>query len=150
VTGGWPGVDEWVARGFAEKATSLDLALEDALIQVVVKNDEPAFTAGQLVFVSKGDDEWYEPIRRANVVLLLGGVGGTWETAECAARTNTPVLPLADTGGDAKKYYLHMLKHWHDFQWLGLTEKQFQQLGRPATAAMKAAVDLALKVTKTP
>lgn len=146
VTGGWRGVDEWVARSFAETAHKLQAPLEDALVQVVVKSDEPAFAAGQLVFVSKGAEEWDEPIRRAGVVLLLGGLGGTRKTGQRALKMRRPVLPIADTGGDAKAVYLQMLRDWHNLNWMGLSEKEFQQLGRPASSAIGAAVELAQRV----
>lgn len=149
VTGGWPGVDEWVARGFSEAASRFKVPLEDVLVQVVVKDEEPAFPAGQLVFVNRGDDEWNEPVRRARVVLLLGGVGGTWSTGEAALEMNRPVLPVADTGGDAKRFYLHMLKNWNDLGWIGLSQMEFQQLGRPGVAGIDAALDLVLKVGAT-
>jgi len=146
VTGGWPGVDEWVARGFAESASKFQVALEDALVQVIVKDKEPAFAAGQLVFVEKGDEEWDEPIRRADVVVLLGGVGGTRKTGKRALELKRPVLPVADSGGDAKVFYVDMLKQWDKLDWMGLTEKEFQRLGRPGSAAIDAALELAVKV----
>jgi TIR domain/SLOG cluster4 family len=110
VTGGWTGVDETVARAFWETSSEQGLAPEDRLIQVIVRDHDPPFTAGQLFFVSKGQEEWLEPIQRADAVLLLGGIGGTWTTGEMALGICKPVLPLADTGGDAKKLYLQMLK----------------------------------------
>ena len=146
VTGGWPGVDEWVARGFSDAAKNRNVALEDVLVQVLVRNREPAFTAGQLIFVNRGNEEWSEPVRRASVVLLLGGVGGTWTTGEVALKMNTPVLPVADSGGDAKKFYLYMLEHWNELAWIGLSRKEFQQLGRPGKAGIDAALKLAVKV----
>jgi hypothetical protein len=111
----------------------------------VVRDDEPAFAAGQLVFVNR-DDEWSEPLRLARAVVLLGGVGGTWTTGLQALRMNRPVLPVADTGGDAKKVYLHMLKHWDEVGWMGLDLNEFQQLGRPGAAGINAALELVLKV----
>lgn len=146
VTGGWPGVDEWVARSFADTAHKLQAPLEDALVQVIVRTDEPAFSAGQLVFVNKGKDEWNEPIQRAGVVLLLGGLGGTKETGRRALEMRKPVLPIADTGGDAKATYFEMLKVWPTLNWMGLAEKEFQRLGRPASSAIDAAVELAQRV----
>lgn len=142
VTGGWPGVDEWVARSFAETAHKLGAPLEDALVQVIRRNTEPAFAAGQLIFVNNGDEEWDVPIQRADVVILLGGVGGTKETGRRALRLRKPVLPIADTGGDAKAMYLEMLKSWKTLEWIGLTEREFQMLARPAPAALEAAVAL--------
>jgi hypothetical protein len=146
VTGGWPGVDEWVARSFAESAVRFQVPLEDVLVQVIVRNEDPAFPAGQLVFVKKGNEEWDEPIRRSNVVLLLGGLGGTWETGKRALNMRRLVLPIADSGGDARSFYLDMLRQWQTLDWMGLSEKEFQRLGRPAFAAIDAALELAAKV----
>lgn len=142
VTGGWPGVDEWVARSFADAAYRQQVPLEDALMQVIVRSTEPAFAAGQLVFVSKGNEEWDEPIRRANSVMLLGGLGGTRETGQRALKMKTPVFPIADTGGDAKSFYVEMLRTWSTLSWMGIAEKEFLRLGRPASSAIDAAVEL--------
>jgi len=146
VTGGWPGVDDTVARAFFEATRQLGIPLEDRLVQVVVKSDEPAFAAGQLVFVHRGEEEWREPIRRADAVLLLGGLGGTWTTGQIALEMRRPVLPLADTGGDAKKLYLHMLKTWKEFAWMHLNQTEFQRLARPGACGVDAAMDLLAKV----
>ena len=146
VTGGWAGVDEWVARSFADFAYKLGAPLEDALVQAIPKTHEPAFAAGQLIFVNKGDEEWDIPIQRADLVILLGGVGGTKETGRRALRLYRPVLPIADTGGDAKAMYLEMLKTWPTLGWMGLSEREFQSLGRPAVGAIDAAVELARKI----
>jgi len=146
VTGGWPGVDEWVARSFADAAYKHEAPLEDALVQVVVRTEEPAFAAGQLVFVDSGEGEWQEPIRRADVVLLLGGLGGTGETGRRALEMRKAVLPIADTGGDAKAVYIEMLKAWPTLAWMGLSEREFQRLGRPASSAIDAAVELTQKL----
>jgi len=143
VTGGWSGVDEWVARSFAETAQREEAPLEDALVQVMVRTREPAFAAGQLVFVNRGRDEWDEPVRRADVVILLGGLGGTGETGRMALEMRKPVLPIADTGGDAKAIYLEMSRQWPSLDWMGLTEREFQRLGRPASSAIEAVVELA-------
>ncbi len=141
VTGGWTGVDETVARAFWETSSERGLAPEDRLTQVIVKDGDPPFAAGQLVFVGKGKEEWLEPIRRADAVLLLGGIGGTRKTGEMALEIRKPVLPLADTGGDAKKLYLRMLKDWDRFDWLKLDKKQFQRIARPQLDGADAAID---------
>jgi hypothetical protein len=62
---------------------------------------------------------WNEPVRRAGVVLLLGGVGGTRKTGEVALGLKRPVLPIADSGGDAKDFYLEMSRHWGELGWMG-------------------------------
>lgn len=142
VTGGWPGVDETVARAFWERSSEKGLAPEDRLIQVIVKDDDPPFTAGQLVFVDKGREEWYDPIERADVVLLVGGIGGAGRTGEIALELHKPVLPLADSGGDAKRLYLHILRHWDSFSWMNLNREQFQRIARPRLSGADAAIEL--------
>lgn len=146
VTGGWPGVDEWVARAFAEVAIGSHLPLEDALVQVVVEDGKLPFAAGEVMFVSGGEPEWNEPIRRADVVILLGGLGGTLKTGELALRSRKAVLPVPETGGDANRLYTSMLVNWEELGWMGIGKKEFQRLGRPGTAGLDAAVELALKL----
>ena len=121
--------------------------IEDALVLVVVRTESPAFAAGQLVFVERGKEEWDEPIRRADVVLLLGGLGGTKETGRRALEMRKPVLPIADTGGDAKEMYIEMLMGWPALGWMGVSEREFQRLGRPASSAIDAAVELTQKLS---
>jgi hypothetical protein len=142
VTGGWPGVDETVARAFFEAAINKGFAPEDRLIQVIRKDIEPEFAAGQLFFVEERRKEWTEPIQRAGAVLLLGGLGGTLTTGKMALEMNKPVLPLADTDGDAKKMYLQMLREWERYDWMGLNRKQFQYLARPRQDGVDAAISL--------
>jgi TIR domain len=142
VTGGWPGVDETVARAFAQQLLENGQALEDRLIQMVVEDDDPAFAAGQLVFVGRGEPEWLEPIRRADFVVLVGGIGGTLKTGELALDKSKPVLPLADTGGDARTLYMTMLRSWERSPWFPLSHTQFQTLARPQLAGVSACITL--------
>lgn len=142
ITGGWKGVDEWVARSFADTASKRGFPLEDALLQVIVRTDIPAFTAGQLIFVSKGREEWDEPIRRADIVVLLGGLGGTKETGKRALKMKKPVLPIADSGGDAKEIYVEMLRDWPSLAWMDIPEGDFRRLGRQASSAVEVAAEL--------
>ena len=116
--------------------------MEDRLVQMVVEDDDPAFAAGQLVFVKRGEPEWLEPIRRANAVVLAGGVGGTLKTGSLALDMSKPVLPLAETGGDARTLYMTMLKSWERFSWMPLTQAQFQTLARPELAGVTACISL--------
>lgn len=145
VTGGWPGVDEWVARSFSDAAHAQSIPLEDALTQVVVRTELPAFAAGQLVFVEKGTAEWDEAIHRADVVILLGGLGATKKTGRRALGARKLVLPIAESGGDAKAMYIEMLREWRSLSWMGVAEKEFQRLGRPVPASVDAAIELVRK-----
>lgn len=113
VTGGWPGVDEAVARRFADeqKRTHPHLNLDKRLTHVVGRGKKPDY-AGAVVVVDNKDAEYDESIRRANYVVLIGGEGGTWEVALRAERAGRSVLPLADTGGDASRFHMRLKNAW--------------------------------------
>jgi hypothetical protein len=113
VTGGWPGVDEAVARRFADeqKRAHPHLNLDTRLTHVVGRGKKPDY-AGAVVVVDSKDAEYDESIRRVNYVVLIGGEGGTWEVALRAERAGRSVLPLADTGGDASRFHMRLKKAW--------------------------------------
>lgn len=52
---------------------------------------------------------------------------------------------VADTVGDAKEFYLYMLRQCGGLDWMGLSQKEFQRVGRPETAGIEAAVEPALR-----
>jgi hypothetical protein len=142
VTGGWPGVDESTARSFARELEQSGTALEDRLIQVVVDEDLPAFPAGNLVLVHRGEEEWTESVQRAEAVILIGGVGGTWKSGEYALKFGRLVLPLADTGGDAAKFYMHMQRNWKPEFAPGIDRAKFQIVAREAPQLVEALIKL--------
>ncbi|MBK7614352.1 MAG: CHAT domain-containing protein [Burkholderiales bacterium] len=113
VTGGWPGVDEAVARRFAEelRLAHPDLDVDTRLTHIVGRGKRPDY-AGSVVEIDNKDAEYDESIRRANYVVLIGGVGGTWEVALRAERAGRTVLPLADTGGDASRIHKRLKSAW--------------------------------------
>lgn len=53
-----------------------------------------------------------------------------------------PVLPIADSAGDAKAVYLRMLRDWSTLIWMPMDERSFHRLGRPAISALDAALEL--------
>jgi hypothetical protein len=142
VTGGWLGVDENTSRSFARELEHLQIPLEDRLIQVVVEDWIPAFPAGNLVIVQQGEEEWTESVKRADAVILIGGVGGTWTTGEFGLKFGRTVFPLADTGGDAAKFYMHMLRNWRPEFVPGIDKSKFQIVGREAPGVVAALIKL--------
>jgi hypothetical protein len=145
VTGGWPGIDDTVARAFAREIMVKAYPLEDYLTQIVVDNEEklPSFPAGNLVVVKDGSiEEWTEGIERSSAVVLIGGIGGTWQTGETALERGRPVFPLADTGDDAKKFYMHMIKFWDRVQIPNITKSQFQVAAREAPNVVADVIQL--------
>jgi TIR domain len=142
VTGGWAGVDEVTARSFARELEHSGIPLEDRLIQVVVEEKLPAFPAGSLVLVPRGEEEWIESVKRADAVVLVGGIGGTWTTGEYALKFGRMVLPLADTGGDAAKFYMHMQRNWKPEFSPGIERSKLQLVAREAPQVVTGLVRL--------
>jgi hypothetical protein len=142
VTGGWPGVDELTSRSFARELERGGVPLEDRLIQVVVEDKLPAFPAGNLVLVHRGEEEWTESVKRAEAVVLIGGIGGTWTTGEYGLKFGRVVLPLADTGGDAAKFYMHMQRHWTPEFLPRIDRSRFQVVAREAPQVVAGVIEL--------
>lgn len=142
VTGGWPGVDEVTARAFARELERDGIPLEDRLIQVVVEEELPGFPAGNLVLVHRGEEEWTASVKRAGAVVLIGGIGGTWKTGEYALKFGRMVLPLADTGGDAAKFYMHMQRNWTPELSPGIDKSKFQLVAREAPQVVTGLISL--------
>ena len=132
VTGGWRGVDEQTGRYFARELSRIGVPLEDRLIQVVNSTRLPSFVAGQIVLVPKGELEWTEEIHRADVVVLIGGVGGTRTTGDLARKYNRLVLPLDNTGGDARAVHRDMQRDWTPDTTPGIAKSEFRMLEREA------------------
>lgn len=136
VTGGWPGVDEAVARAFTDAVQQAGLPLEDCLVQVVREGAIPAFAAGDLVIVHRRAAEWTQAIERCDAIVLIGGLGGTLTTGKMGLEAGKLVLPLADTGGDAMELYMHLLGTRGDWPFASISRKQFQTLSRPAPSVV--------------
>jgi hypothetical protein len=153
VTGGWNGVDHNVARAFAERIQQNGQSLSGRLVQVMRKGATPHFPAGRLVSGGSEETAWRLSIERADAVVLVGGVGGTYQTGDWAQQAGKPVFPLADTRGplhtheDAYKFYFAMLQHWsRNPVSRFLTEDQFRDLGNPVPGVVADLVRL-LKLT---
>lgn len=142
VTGGWRGVDEQTARQFARELARTNLPLEDRLIQVVIRDRIPNFSAGQLVLVHRGEEEWTKSVKRAEAVVLIGGLGGTWTTGEYALKFGRLALPLADTGGDAAKFYMHMQRNWQPEFTAGIERSKFSLVAREAPGVVADVIKL--------
>ena len=110
INGGWPGVDEAVARSFVHELerTNTSIQFDKWLTHVIARGETPTFSPGQIVEVTAGEEEYVESLTRASFVVLIGGAGGTMEIAERAHSAGKVVLPLANTGGDAARYFQRM------------------------------------------
>lgn len=112
ITCGWHGVDKAVTRAFAGEMQALGLPLSRRLKQIVPRPDEPAFFGGDVIYVDKGVPEWVESVKRAQAVILVGGIEGTLKTYETALIEQVPVFPLPNTGGNSKTAYDDILERF--------------------------------------
>jgi predicted Rossmann-fold nucleotide-binding protein len=112
VTCGWHGVDKAVTSAFAGELQALGLPLSQKLKQIVPRPDQPAFFGGDVIYVEKGVQEWVESVRRAQAVILVGGIGGTLTTYETALVEHVPVFPLPGTGGNAKTAFDDIIENF--------------------------------------
>jgi predicted Rossmann-fold nucleotide-binding protein len=142
VTGGWQGVDLAVSVSFSKRLESLGLPLENFLTQVVEHSWSPPFRAGRIVPVPKGEAEYIESVKRADAAILIGGVGGTYRTAEYMRISGKPVFPVPKTGGDARKFFKRMLKKWYEGCIPGITSAQYASLDANATDPISPLLDL--------
>lgn len=118
-------------------------------MQVMRKGATPDFPAGRLVSGGSEKQAWRHSIERADAVVLVGGIGGTYQTGEWALQVGKPVFPLADTRGplgthsDAYKFYFATLQDWsHNPASRLLSEDQFRDLSNPAPGVVAGLVRL--------
>jgi len=149
VTGGWDGVDHYVARAFSQEIQKDDAPLSTRLVQVMQEGSTPEFPAGRLHLRKSDEEAWRHSIERADAVLLVGGMGGTYQTGKWALQSGKPVLPLADTRGslglhaDAYRFYFDTLQRWElNPASKKLTREQFEDLAGAAPRVGRTAVRL--------
>ncbi len=133
VTCGWIGVDKEVTQAFAEALQAMGAPLSQSLQQIVPRPRQPAFFGGDVIYVDEGPQEWVESVPRAQAVILIGGLGGTYGTYEIAQRDFIPVFPIPGTGADARAAFDKILQGWS-------TQRTYRHLGREEMASL----DLAL------
>lgn len=148
VSGGWPGVDRVVSRAFASALYQSNRPLEQSLTQVIRRDVRPAFPGGNLILVNPGEEEWTAGIDRADAVVLVEGFGGTLKTGHLALERHKPVLPLADTGGDAQEAYWELISKGAPVTspLAGLSRDDLLSLARPAPSVATAAIEVLRKL----
>lgn len=130
ITGGWEGVDADVAQAFRESGGE-----PSRIVQLVQASDRSPRTHGEVIEVADDLEEWVEAINRAQAVVLVGGLGGTYGTYDHARRRHVPVVPIPGTGGDAERAFHDILKRWSD-------ESPFRRVSRAEFAHLDVPIDL--------
>jgi len=146
ISGGWPGVDHFVARAFAEAVKEAHGRLSDRLVQFMKRSDTPDFPSGRFVTARSENEAWEKSVETADAVVLIGGLGGTYRTGKMGRKLGKPVLPLADTNengqDDAHAFYFDLVRDWDRTPVEGLTLSDFQCLSDPAPGVVTELVRL--------
>lgn len=153
ISGGWEGVDHLAARAFAESLKEVDGKLSERIVQFMKRGCTPDFPGGRFKSFATENDAWEASVMNAQVIILIGGLGGTYESGLMARRQGKPVLPLADTRcsgevshGDAYNFYFKILESWATQPIAGLTEEEFSELAGPAPEVVGDCMNLLVKL----
>jgi hypothetical protein len=65
-----------------------------------------------------------------------------WTTGEYGLELGRIVFPLADTGGDAAKFYMHMQRKWKPEYLPGIDRSRFQVVAREAPQVVAGLIKL--------
>jgi tetratricopeptide (TPR) repeat protein len=95
LTGGWPGVDHLVAKGFDEAAPH---RIESLSHYLGGPRKESDYKRGRPVFFDQEEDALSEAVSNADVVILVDGAEGTRSVGVEAISRGKPVIPI---GGGA-------------------------------------------------
>jgi tetratricopeptide (TPR) repeat protein len=106
IGGGWQGVDSVVGRWFADAVQASGDLVENRFLQVLPPGVRPDLAAGRIVH---SEFEFGENVTKADAVVLIGGLGGTYNLFLEAMRQKKPVYPLPTTGGDAEQAFDELL-----------------------------------------
>jgi predicted Rossmann-fold nucleotide-binding protein len=120
VTGGWPGVDHLAASTFADHIKLTGGKLSVRLVQLMGNGSHPYFPAGRLVNIGDEMEAWQQSIYRADAIILMGGLGGTYQTGTMGLKANKAVFSLPNTRkpdgshSDAYRFYYKLLEQWEN------------------------------------
>ncbi|MHB9109946.1 MAG: WD40 domain-containing protein [Armatimonadota bacterium] len=143
VTGGWPGVDQFVTESYGY-AIRKRKGTDDAWIQqyLLVKKT-PAWRGGKVTYCTDGSEITEKEFEQVDVVVLLGGLGASARVGRQARERGIPVVPVLCAGAslhlDAHTVFNEMSKDWEKHPLLGITREEFASLdgNEPVEAAMQ-------------
>lgn len=138
IAGVWHGVDYLVTESFLRELHSLCLNPKDYLIQVVPDDRHLFHHEGHLVRTRYGAEEWFEPQKYAESIIIIGGRGGTYRTWLGALHGGIPRFPLGGTKGDAERAFNETLDLWELIPIPGITRAEFEKLGRHISSELDA------------
>jgi hypothetical protein len=109
ITGGSPGVEAIVGDAFSRREALWTVPLMSRRTRLYLVNESPELLDLSTSRITQlGVDSMEELIElsldRSDVLILIGGSGGTARVGRQALRRRIPVLPLGGTGGDAAMF----------------------------------------------
>jgi hypothetical protein len=112
ISGGWQGVDHIVCREYVTQLRRDQIPSKGRLVHVIRAGTRPdlwkvaAFSGeGDLDMVTGSTSEVWRSVQRADAVVMIGGVGGTYDAYEYAVKSGKAAYPIAGTGGDAARAF---------------------------------------------
>lgn len=130
ITGGWPGVDYIATESFINQIINAGLNPNDHLIQVISEGRSADHDVGKIVRTSYGPNEWLEPQKYADAVVIIGGRGGTYKTWLGAVHDGIPRFPIGGTQGDSVLAFQQTQEMWEVIPVPGITLDQFNKLAQ--------------------
>ena len=140
VTGGWRGVDKFVAEKYSEQIIGThNESLSKYLTQVVIKGNTPGFIGGNVYQIEPGIMEWIKCLNLVDLVILIGGMnrsdnsrGGTYQTYKFALQERVPVLPIRGSKQDCEEIFEELIKSWDPKLYSHFDRREFiKELGHP-------------------
>jgi hypothetical protein len=150
LTANWPLVDEEVTKAYASERENMG---RTAFVKNVLRGDgNPNFTVGEFVHTISPHTVWGEQALLIDACVLIGGEGGTLQTALWMSLAEKPVFPLAKTGGDAEKYFWACREEPFKLNEKipGLTKNDFHKLNNPIPGVVDDLIELLDKWAKHP
>ncbi|MBY5416114.1 TIR domain-containing protein [Rhizobium leguminosarum] len=149
VTGGWRGIDHLIALSFSEQIRSSNISLSSRLIQIMPEGSRPHFPAGRLVNLGTENDAWRHSVERADAIILVGGLGGTYQTGTLGLEIGKGVFSLPNTReankshADAFNFYYDVLKCWSATPLASVLRiDEYEELAGPASTTVSTLIDL--------
>jgi WD40 repeat protein/CheY-like chemotaxis protein len=128
ISGGWPGVDEYVAEAFVGACNFSGSTPTGRLVQVTEPGFDRGQSSGEIISTRSSEEAVEHSVSLANALVLISGAGGTYWVAKKAENRGVPVLPINATGGDAATYYSQRLERWDTAAIRGLRKDEFTLL----------------------
>jgi nucleoside 2-deoxyribosyltransferase len=141
-------------RIVAEAAYNKSVAQGDSdpdskVISYVVTNERPIHDCGTILRsrLTKWDlqrESLYipEPIRLADVVILIGGWKGTFRAANFARIANKPILPFTAFGGAAQQIYAEEMRRFEEVHAGRVDRFEYEKLNEVSSNWKQRAIDV--------